>query len=124
MRAFSSGANRRRIATLGVEASIRSSQQRTGYGAGLGMIAECERFRHRVVEAVNEAGPNLEAHEAWNRFALRRDKTRRRWIGFAHMAAAMVNLRLAEFSHTAWHRVFMRLKMTAGAASKNIGSAR
>ena len=35
------------------------------------------------------------------RIALRRDKTRRRWIGFAHMAAAMVNLRLAEFSHTA-----------------------
>jgi hypothetical protein len=36
----------------------------------------------------------------WARIALRRDKTRRSWMGFAHLAAAMINLRLAEFSHT------------------------
>ena len=35
------------------------------------------------------------------RIALRRDKTRRTWMGFVHLAAAMINLRLAEFSHTA-----------------------
>lgn len=28
------------------------------------------------------------------RIALRRDKTRRSWIGFAHLAATMINLRL------------------------------
>jgi transposase len=33
--------------------------------------------------------------------ALRRDKTRRSWMGFAYLGAAMINLRLAEFSHTA-----------------------
>ena len=33
------------------------------------------------------------------RIALRRDKTRHSWMGFAHLAAAMINLRLAEFSH-------------------------
>jgi len=35
------------------------------------------------------------------RIALRRDKTRRSWMGFANLAATMINLRLAEFSHTA-----------------------
>ncbi len=35
------------------------------------------------------------------RIALRRDKTRRSWMGFAYLAAAMINLRLAQFSHTA-----------------------
>jgi len=35
------------------------------------------------------------------RIALRRDKTRRSWMGFAHLAATMINLRLAEFGHTA-----------------------
>ena len=35
------------------------------------------------------------------RIAFRRDKTRLSWMGFAHLAAAMINLRLAEFSHTA-----------------------
>ena len=35
------------------------------------------------------------------RIALRRDKTRRSWMGFAHLTAAMINLRLAQFSHTA-----------------------
>ncbi len=35
------------------------------------------------------------------RIALRRDKTRRSWMGFVHLAATMINLRLAEFSHTA-----------------------
>jgi transposase len=33
------------------------------------------------------------------RIALRRDKTRRSWMGFAHLAATMINLRIAEFSH-------------------------
>ena len=37
----------------------------------------------------------------WARIALRRDKTRRSWMGFAHLAAAMTNLRLAKFSHRA-----------------------
>ena len=37
----------------------------------------------------------------WARVALRRDKTRRSWMGFIHLAAVMINLRLAEFSHTA-----------------------
>jgi transposase len=35
----------------------------------------------------------------WARIALRRDKTRRSWIGFAHLAATMINLHIAEFSH-------------------------
>jgi transposase len=35
----------------------------------------------------------------WVRIALRRDKTRRSWIGFAHLAATMINLHIAEFSH-------------------------
>ena len=35
------------------------------------------------------------------RIALRRDKTRRSWMGFAHLAATVINLRLANFSHTA-----------------------
>ena len=35
----------------------------------------------------------------WNRIALRRDKTRRSWMGFAHLAAAVINLRVTEFSH-------------------------
>lgn len=35
----------------------------------------------------------------WVRIALRRDKTRQSWMGFAHLAVAMINLRLAEFSH-------------------------
>ena len=33
------------------------------------------------------------------RIALRRDKTRRSWMGFAHLAATMINLRIAESSH-------------------------
>jgi len=34
-----------------------------------------------------------------DRIALRRDKTRRNWMGFAHLAATIINLRIAEFSH-------------------------
>ena len=33
------------------------------------------------------------------RIALRRDKIRCRWVGFAHPAAAMINPRIAEFGH-------------------------
>jgi transposase len=33
------------------------------------------------------------------RIALRRDNTRRSWMGFAHLAATMINLRSAESSH-------------------------
>jgi len=35
----------------------------------------------------------------WGRIALRHDKTRRSWMGFAHLAATIINLRIAEFSH-------------------------
>ncbi len=35
------------------------------------------------------------------RIALRRDKTRQSWMGFAHLAATMISLRLAQFSHRA-----------------------
>src|SRR3954453_18960371 len=35
------------------------------------------------------------------RIALRRYKTRRSWMGFAYLAAAIINLRLSRFSHTA-----------------------
>jgi hypothetical protein len=35
------------------------------------------------------------------RIALRRDKTRRSWMGFTHLAATILNLRIAEFGHTA-----------------------
>jgi transposase len=35
----------------------------------------------------------------WARIALRRDKTRRSWMGFAHLAAAIINLRIAESGH-------------------------
>ena len=37
----------------------------------------------------------------FGRIALRRDKTRRSWLGFIHLAAAIINIRLAKFSHTA-----------------------
>lgn len=37
----------------------------------------------------------------WARIALRRDKTRQSWMGFAHLAATMINLRTAEFGHRA-----------------------
>ncbi|SDE03280.1 transposase, partial [Belnapia rosea] len=33
------------------------------------------------------------------RITLRRDKTRRSWMGFAHLAATMINLRTTEFGH-------------------------
>ena len=33
------------------------------------------------------------------RIALRRDKTRRSWMGFAHLAATLINLRIAESGH-------------------------
>jgi transposase len=35
----------------------------------------------------------------WARIALRRDKTRRSWMGFAHLAATIINLRIAESGH-------------------------
>ena len=35
----------------------------------------------------------------WGRIALRRDKTHRSWVGFAHLAATMINLRIAESGH-------------------------
>ena len=35
----------------------------------------------------------------WSRIAFRRDKTRRSWMGFAHLAATMINLRLTKSSH-------------------------
>jgi hypothetical protein len=35
----------------------------------------------------------------WARIALRRDKTRRSWMGFAHLAAAILNLRIAKSGH-------------------------
>jgi transposase len=35
----------------------------------------------------------------WVRIAFRRDKTCRSWMGFAHLAATMINLRTAAFSH-------------------------
>jgi hypothetical protein len=35
----------------------------------------------------------------WARIALRRDKTRRSWIGFAHLAATITNPRSAEAGH-------------------------
>ncbi|HYI82224.1 MAG TPA: transposase [Acetobacteraceae bacterium] len=35
----------------------------------------------------------------WARIALHRDKTRRSWMGFAHLAATIINLRLAESGH-------------------------
>jgi transposase len=35
------------------------------------------------------------------RIALRRDKTRRSWMGFTYLAATLINLRIAEFSHRA-----------------------
>jgi transposase len=35
----------------------------------------------------------------WSRIVLRRDKTRRSWMGFAYLAATVINLRTAEFSH-------------------------
>ena len=34
------------------------------------------------------------------RVAFRRDKTSRSWMGFVYLAAAMINLRIAKFSHT------------------------
>jgi flagellar biosynthesis repressor protein FlbT len=39
--------------------------------------------------------------ELGTRIALRRDKTRRSWMGFAHLAVIMINLRLTDFSHRA-----------------------
>jgi transposase len=37
----------------------------------------------------------------WVRIALRRDRSRRSWMGFAHLAATILSLRTAEFSHRA-----------------------
>ncbi len=37
--------------------------------------------------------------KGWSRIALRRDKTRQSWMGFAHLAAAVINLRVEKFSH-------------------------
>jgi transposase len=37
----------------------------------------------------------------WARIALRHAKTRQSWMGFAHLAAAMINLHIAESSHRA-----------------------
>ena len=37
----------------------------------------------------------------WARIALRRDKTRQSWMGFAHLAAIMINLRTAKSGHRA-----------------------
>ena len=37
--------------------------------------------------------------KGWSRIALRRDKTRQSWMGFAHLAATVINFRVAEFSH-------------------------
>jgi len=37
--------------------------------------------------------------KGWGRIALRRDKTRRSWMGFAPLAATLVNLRVDQFSH-------------------------
>jgi transposase len=36
----------------------------------------------------------------WARIALRRDNTRRSWMGFAYLAATIINLRIAQSSHT------------------------
>ena len=35
----------------------------------------------------------------WGRLACRRDKTRRSWMGFAHLAATIINLRIAISGH-------------------------
>jgi transposase len=35
----------------------------------------------------------------WVRLAFRRDKTRRSWTGFAHLAATIINLRIAASGH-------------------------
>jgi transposase len=35
----------------------------------------------------------------WVRLALRRDKIRRSWMGFAHLAATIINLRIAASGH-------------------------
>ena len=35
----------------------------------------------------------------WGRIALRRDRTRQSWMGFAHLAATLINLRIDGFSH-------------------------
>jgi transposase len=35
----------------------------------------------------------------WTRIALRREKTRRRWMGFVPLAAAVLNLRIAQSGH-------------------------
>ena len=37
------------------------------------------------------------------RIALRRDKTRCSWMGFAYLAAAMINLRLSQFTSQSIH---------------------
>lgn len=35
----------------------------------------------------------------WARIAFQRDKTRQSWMSFAHLAATIINLRIANFSH-------------------------
>jgi hypothetical protein len=39
--------------------------------------------------------------EDWACIQLRRDRTLRSWMGYAHVAATMINLRTAKFSHIA-----------------------
>ena len=38
----------------------------------------------------------------WDRIALRRDKTSQSWMGFAHLAATLIALRVTESSHRSW----------------------
>lgn len=76
---------------------VRQSQNRRGLVYSPGVAAQPVLTR---VFRPMRSRPLLCRLKDWARIALRRDKTRRSWMGFAHLAAAMINLRLAEFSHT------------------------
>ncbi len=58
----------------------------------------------------------------WGRIVFQRDKTRRNWMGFAHLAATtiIINLRIAEFTHRSWEARCRLLRLCA-AFLRNLG---
>lgn len=76
--------------------------------AALGCTAHIPPKRGMVDPPPHDAGLYARRHRVENlfsrlkdsaRLALRRDKTRRSWMGFAHLAATMINLRIGELGH-------------------------
>ena len=57
----------------------------------------------------------------WARTALRRDKTHRSWMGFAHLAATILNLRVAKSGHRLSTRRILVPRWAAGLLPSGAG---